>query len=74
MRVEPFWALSIVLAQILYTATGDPARWPGFPQPWCTGMVTRRQGSVRINWIEDVSAPSLYPSCFIIIYVQYALS
>ena len=46
MRVEHFWALSIVLAHILYTATGDPARWPGFPQPWCTGMVLDGRGQL----------------------------
>ena len=48
-----------------YTLTGDPARRPGIPQQrYWHGTVW--QGSVRFNLIEDVSAPSLFPSSCII--------
>ena len=43
--IEPFpvlfWAFGIVLEHA-YTAIGDPARRPGFPQPWYWHGTVRR--------------------------------
>ena len=53
-RIEPsaalFWALGIVLAQILKHLTQ-----PSIPQV--------QQGSVRFNLREEEPAPPLFPSC-----------
>ena len=46
-----------------YTAIGDPAHRPGFPQPWYWHG-TILQGSVRFNLMEEVSPASLFLSYF----------
>ena len=62
LRIKPFavlfWALGIVLAHILHSATGDPQT-----------VVLSRQWKVRFNWTEDASAPSLFPGVILIQYV-----
>ena len=57
----PCFGLSALYLHIYSTAIGDPARWPGIPQPWYWHG-TIRQGSVRFNWTEEASPPTPFLS------------
>ena len=45
----PCFGLSALYSHIYSTAIGDPARWPGIPQPWYWRGTSVQQGSVRLN-------------------------
>ena len=74
MRVEPFavllWALAIVLTQ----QVTQPAALASLNFGTGTVLYTVQQGSVRFNLIDDVSAPSLFPSsCIIYLCQQWSI-